>query len=216
VIDIIDFDDYDVNNAVRHVLEVTEAGNEKAAAVGERCRALNPFIDVRVHQTLIGHFLDDEQLLEELVGEAALIVDTTGSQTLARLLSDRCLANETPLIVAGLTAASYGGEVFVVSGGLCFDCFLGAQERGDIPAPPAGERSSVTPIGCRHPAFAGAGFEATELAAIAARTAVRVSAVTDYPRLSANWIVLDFRNDDHYRQGVIDVQPDCPKHKAPT
>ena len=107
------------------------------------------------------------------------------------------------------------GEILVVvSGGPCFDCFLGAQERGELPTPPAGERSSVTPIGCRHPAFAGAGFEATELAAIAARTAVRASAATEYPPLAGNWIVLDFRGGDHYREGAIGVQPDCRKHEA--
>ena len=112
-----------------------------------------------------------------------------------------------------MTAASYGGEVFVVSGGPCFDCFVGAQERGEIPQPPAGERSAVTPIGCRHPAFAGAGFEATELAAIAARTAVRGDGRNRLRPLDANWIIVDFRGGDHYRQGAIDVQGDCPKHE---
>jgi molybdopterin/thiamine biosynthesis adenylyltransferase len=213
VLDIVDWDIYDVNNTVRHVVDAVEAGNEKTALVGERCRALNPFVDVRVHQTLIGHRLDEDDLLHELTTAADVVVDTTGSQTLARLLSDRCRANGTRLVIVGLTAASYGGEVFVIGDGPCFDCFVGAQERGEIDPPPAGERSTVTPVGCRHPAFAGAGFEATELAAITARTAIRASGATEYPPLEANWIVLDFRGGEHYRQGTIDVQPDCHAHE---
>ncbi len=174
---------------------------------------MNPFIDVRVHTTLLGHRLDQEELLDELTRDATIVVDTTGSQTLARLLSDHCRAVGTPLVILGLTAASYGGEILVVRAGPCLDCFIAAEERGEIPQPPEGERSAVTPIGCRHPAFAGAGFEATELAAIAARTVVRATGATDYPALEANWIILDFRGAEHYREGRIDVQPDCHAHE---
>jgi hypothetical protein len=73
VLDIVDFDTYDVNNSVRHVIGARQAGNEKTAALGEYCRALNPFVDVRVHQTLIGTHLDDEELLDELTREAAVL-----------------------------------------------------------------------------------------------------------------------------------------------
>lgn len=215
-LDIIDFDVYDVNNTVRHVIDAGEAGNEKADLVGKRCKGMNPFVDVRVHQLLLGKTLDSPDLLDGLTRAADVIVDTTGTQTLARLLSDRCRAAGTPLVIAGLTIASHGGEVFVVADGPCFDCFVEAQQRGEIDMPPAGERSAVTPIGCRHPAFAGAGFEAAELAAITARTAIRATAATDYPPLSANWTVLDFRGEHHYREGKVDVQPDCPAHDEPS
>lgn len=212
LLEIVDVDIYDVNNAVRHVVDVAEAGGDKAELVAERCRALNPFIELRVHQTLLGHLLSQEELLDELTREATVVVDTTGSQSVARLLSDRCRAAGTPLVVVGLTAASYGGEIFVIDGGPCFDCFIDAEESDEIPKPPEGERSAVTPIGCRHPAFAGAGFEATELAAIAARTVVRATGVTSYPPLDANWIIVAFRGGEHYREGHIDVQPDCRAH----
>ena len=212
LLEVVDFDIYDVNNAVRHVVDVADAGGEKTELVAGRCRALNPFIEVRVHQTLLGHRLKEEELLDELTSEATVVVDTTGSQTVARLLSDRCRAAGTALVVVGLTAASYGGEIFVIGGGPCLDCFIDAEESGAISGPPEGERSAVTPIGCRHPAFAGAGFEATELAAIAARTVVRAAGVTAYPPLDVNWIVIDFRGGEHYREGWIDVQPDCRAH----
>jgi molybdopterin/thiamine biosynthesis adenylyltransferase len=215
VLDIVDCDIYDANNTVRHVVDLTEAGNEKTALVGERCRALNPFVDVRVHETLLGVVLDEEDLLEELVNEATVIIDTTGSQSLARLLSDRCRAAGTPLVVAGLTAASYGGEIFVIGDGACFECFVLAQEEGQVPKPPEGERSAVTPVGCRHPAFAGAGFEATELAAITARTAIRAAGVTQYPPLVANWILLNFRGDPHYQDGFAALHGGCPAHQEP-
>jgi hypothetical protein len=113
-----------------------------------------------------------------------------------------------------LTAASYGGEIFIIKDGPCLECFIDAEQRedGEIPAPPEGERSAVTPIGCRHAAFAGAGFEATELAAITARTAIRATGATEYPPFAANWIILDFRGGEHYREGTIGIQADCRAH----
>lgn len=212
-IDLVDYDIYDANNSVRHVLGVEEAGNEKTVLVAERCRDLNPFGTVNVHETMLGIFLDEENLLAELVANAAVVVDTTGSQSVSRLLADRCGAATTPLVVAGLTAASYGGEIFVIRpNGPCFECFVFAEDSGEMPAPPEGERSVVTPVGCRHPAFAGAGFEATELAAITARTTVRVTGLTDYPELIANWIVLDFRREPHYQDGTLDINARCEAH----
>ena len=62
VIELVDLDIYDVNNAVRHVLDVTDAGEQKAELLAARCRAIKPFIDVRVHETLIGHSLGDTDL----------------------------------------------------------------------------------------------------------------------------------------------------------
>jgi hypothetical protein len=63
----------------------------------------------------------------------------------------------------------------------------------------------VTPIGCRDPAFTGAGVEATELAAITARMAIRATGLTDYPSASANWIVVSFRSDPHYQEGRLEL-----------
>ena len=61
-------------------------------------------------------------------------------------LCGRCAEARRPLVVSGVTNASYGAEVFVVRpGSACLDCFITAQTDGTIPEPPAGPRSTVTP-----------------------------------------------------------------------
>src|SRR5206468_10639955 len=105
-----------------------------------------------------------------LISDVDAVVDTTGSLAVARVLARRCREHQRPLLVCGLTNASHGAEVLVVRpNGPCPDCFILAQQDGTIPEPPAGPRSRVTPIGCTSPAFSGAGFEATEAAAVVSR-----------------------------------------------
>jgi molybdopterin/thiamine biosynthesis adenylyltransferase len=212
-LDLFDDDVYDVNNSVRHVLPTTLAGTPKATAVAEACRALNPFIEVRGHQLAIGDSLAAAELLDRALETATILIDTTGAQTVARFLAEKARGVAAILIVAGLTAGSFGGDLFVVApGAACLQCFLRAQQEGTIPKPPESERSAVTPIGCRHPAFAGAGFEATELATIVSRRAIQALGTTSYPATQNNWIVLAFRAEPHFREGQLAPLPDCGLH----
>jgi molybdopterin/thiamine biosynthesis adenylyltransferase len=212
-LEIFDGDRYDVNNAVRHILPATQAGGPKAESVAEFCRSLNPFVDVRAHPLAIGDSAEANACLADLLATATVVIDTTGVQSIARFLEAKSRAAGASLIVAGLTASSYGADVFVIApGGACFDCFTRAQDEGLIPKPPAGERSAVTPFGCRHPAFAGAGFEATELAAVVARRAVQATGATLYPGTDSNWFVLDFRGGRHFHEGRLEPLPDCDRH----
>jgi molybdopterin/thiamine biosynthesis adenylyltransferase len=210
-LDLVDNDSYDVNNAVRHVLGTSHAGEPKSEAVAAMCCELNPFCDVYAHAVAIGD-REARGLVNRLLQSATLVIDTTGAQTVGRFLTERARALGVPLVVSGLTAASHGADVLVVRPeGPCLDCFSLAQERQLVPRPPEGPRSTVTPIGCRHPAFSGAGFEATELAAVTARLAVRVSRLTEYPPSDVNWVVINFRKDPHYEAGFLDVRP-CGGH----
>lgn len=204
-LDIFDCDDYDVNNSVRHVLGVELAGELKVEAVAACCGGLNPFSDVHANVLCLGDSDEAHVLLDDLVAEASLVVDTTGATTVSRFLAEKTSERAVPLIVAGLTAASHGGDVFIVTpDGPGLDHFLEAQSDGRIPTPPAGQPSEVTPIGCRDLAFSGAGFEATELAAIAARAAVRATGLTEYAASANNWIVLDFRGEPHFHEGCLE------------
>lgn len=209
-LDIFDPDYYDINNAVRHVLPTRQAGEPKAEAVAGLCRALNPFIDVRSHGHSVGASVEGNLALDEVLQTATLVIDTTGEHAVGRFVESRVTTTETPLIVAGLTAGSFGADVFVVApGGACFDCFKQAQLDGVVRLPRTGERSSVTPIGCSHPAFSGAGFEATELAAVVARRAVQQTGATSYPDSNVNWIVLNFRGEPRYDDGAIEPLASC-------
>jgi molybdopterin/thiamine biosynthesis adenylyltransferase len=213
-LDLFDDDLYDVNNnSVRHVLPTTLAGTRKATAVAEICRALNPFIEVRGHNHAIGNSLASTELLDRALETATVLIDTTGAQTVASFLAEKARGAAATLIVAGLTAGGFGGDVFVVTpGAACLHCFRRAQQEGRIPNPPESERSAVTPIGCRHPAFTGAGFEATELAAIVSRRTIQALGTTSYPPAQNNWIVLDFRATPHFREGQLAPDPDCELH----
>jgi molybdopterin/thiamine biosynthesis adenylyltransferase len=209
-LDIFDCDDYDLNNTVRHVLGGELAGEPKAEAVAAYCLRLNPFTATHGHRLCVGDSDDADALLDQLLADATVVIDTTGATTVTRYLAAKTTGAGVPLVVAGLTAASHGGDLFVVQPeGPSFEQFLEAQqEGGPIPSPPAGEPSEVTPIGCRDPAFTGAGFEATELAAITARSAIRATGLTDYPSAKANWIVISFRSDPHYQDGRLERAAD--------
>jgi molybdopterin/thiamine biosynthesis adenylyltransferase len=206
-LDIFDCDDYDLNNTVRHVLGGELAGEPKAEAVAAYRIRVNPFTAARGHRLCVGDSDDASELFDQLLAEATIVIDTTGATTVARYVAAKTTLAGLPLLVAGLTAASHGGDLFVIlPDGPSFEKFLEAQrDGGPIPAPPAGEPSEVTPIGCRDPAFTGAGFEATELAAITARSAIRATGLTDYPTAGANWIVVSFRGDPHYQEGRLEL-----------
>ena len=210
-IDVIDKDFYDVNNAVRHVSSTRYAGMDKERAVVFDARNLNPFIDVRAHRVNVGGGAPDGARLDELLAAADLVIDTTGSQSVARVLQRRCREQGKPLVLAALTAGSYGGEVAVFApDGPCFLCFVLAQDAGAVPTPAEGPRSNVTPVGCSHPAFSGAGFDATALAALAARTAVCATGKSDYPTPDYNYVIVNFRGEHPWRQGKLERRPDCP------
>lgn len=115
------------------------------------------------------------------------------------------------LVLASLTAGSYGGEVAVFRpGGPCYYCFVLGQQDGSVPRPAEGPRSNTTPVGCSTPAFSGAGFDATGLAALAARTIIRASGRCSYPALDYDYVVVSFRGEDPWRQGDLSTHPGCP------
>lgn len=208
-LDIFDCDDYDINNTVRHVLGGELAGESKADAVAAYCTRLNPFAEVHGHNLCLGDSDHAHSLLDNLAAEASLVIDTTGATTVARFLAQTTNVRNVPLIVAGLTAGSHGADVFIVSpGGPALERFFEAQHEAVIPKPPIGEPSEVTPIGCRDPAFTGAGFEASELAAVTVRSAVRATSLTAYPVSASNWIVLNFRGEPHYQEGRLEPDAD--------
>ena len=210
-IDIIDSDRYDVNNSVRHTLPPSCAGFNKARLTAFYAGELNPFVDVQGHDFTVGLGAVERARLEELVASADVVVDTTGSNAVARILQRRSADASTPLVVAGLSAGSYGAEVAVFRpGGACFECFLLAQRDDAVPEPEAAAPGPfVTPVGCSHPAFAGAGFDATQLAASVARIAVQVTAASSYPALDFDWVVMNFRNPPRWRSGRLSKHPEC-------
>jgi len=210
-LDVVDSDTYDVNNAVRHVLDPRWAGVNKAIATSIEAEALNPFVTVAPHDLHVGGGRASSEQLDVLATTADVIVDTTGSQAVARILTRRAREVGVPLVVAGLTAGSHGGEVVRFRpDGPCFWCFVLGQADGSVPAPAEGAPSATTPIGCATPAFSGAGFDAVALAALAARTTIQATGRTDYPPFDVDFVVLNFRGPHPWRQGHLEHHSGCP------
>lgn len=206
---IVDVDIVDVNNPVRHVLPVTAAGIPKARAVADYCELMNPFVTVEPKSLRIGA----SESVDDLIQGASMVIDTTGSTVVTRVLFKYCATHEVPLLVVGLTAGAYGGEVALFSpGGACPVCFELEQIDKNIPRPAEGPRSNVTPVGCSHPTFFGAGFDATELAAVATRLAISAIQATRYPKSPFDWVVLNFRREPRRIQGTLRAREDCWFH----
>lgn len=208
---IIDPDEYEANNAVRHVLPVRWTATGKARAVAAQTRQLNPFC----HASAVGLRIGSAEAATELPGLLAdhdVVIDTTGSAGVARILNRYCRTAGRTLIVVGLTTGAYGADLVVLrAGGPCWECFDDRRHDGSIPPAAAGPVSTLTPVGCAAPTFSGAGFEATELAANIARTAVRASLLTHYPPLDYDWAVLNFRQEPRWAQGRLTRTQDCQK-----
>lgn len=209
---IIDSDRYDINNAVRHELPASAAGMGKAVGVATLCEAANPFCDIRYDPRKLGETASPPATVELLSG-ATLVIETTGSAMVTRIVERYCRALEIPLLTASLTAGARGAEVLLLTPELCFGCFLDAQDNGEIEKPAVGEESLAVPVGCASATFLGAGFDATELSAVVARTAVRATGRTTYPELDYNWAVINFAQEPRWTQSLIEPNPNCPHRR---
>jgi molybdopterin/thiamine biosynthesis adenylyltransferase len=207
---IFDTDTYDVNNAPRHELAPRHAGEWKAEAMADLLRAANPFVAVKPDLLKIGSDVDaGSEFLASLNG-TALVVETTGARATTRIASRYCRATGVPLLCASLTRGSRGGDMVLLDPVHCLDCFLLAQDVGEIPKPQEGEqRALVIPVGCADPAFSGPGFDSSELASAVARMAIRITGLTSYPPLDHNWAVVNFVAEPHWQQGTLDPDPRC-------
>jgi len=212
-LDLFDGDVFEPGNAVRHVLPVTAAGRNKAEAVAEVCREINPFGKTHGIAGIIGHPNGDPAFVAELVADADLLIDTTGSHTVTRLLRRHASAVGIPVLTAALSMGGFGGRVVVLrAGGPCWDCFLLGQDTGAIPIPEEGPHHDVTPFGCSHPAASCAGFEITQLAAVTTRMAIQTLTAVPYPPLDHDWTILNFRpGGEAVTADYLEAHPGCPR-----
>lgn len=207
-LDIVDNDDYDLNNGVRHVLQANEAGRNKAQAVAELARASSPFTDAVGHDEAVGRSEGARRRVLEMVGAASVVIDATGSRNVTRLLHRICAAAGVPLISGALSPGGRGARILVLRGFRpCLDCFYSDES---IPIPDSDPVANTTPYGCSHPAASCAPFDVSELASNIARCAVRCVPRLRYPRLDFDWAVMNFcRSENRWAQGLLEPQADC-------
>jgi len=216
---LIDYDRFEANNAVRHFLGVDQFGRSKVHAVADACVRANPFCEVsgnpKVHFGLTAE-IPPLQSLYEAVADADLVVDTTGVNQLQLLVGRVAWELGKPVIVCWLTDGSWAGEVARLVPGrtACASCFLARQMDGRALIGEADPDAAVYPQGCVHPTTSGAGFEASEVVANAARLAAATLA-DRYANPQWDHAVMNFRHgpDDpgHRRFDVEPLEPsdDC-------
>jgi len=204
-----DDDHYDVNNAVRHELPAWYSGTTKSLGVAMVCQQLNPFCEVDGVTRRIGSGPDSAEAFMAALEGADVVVETTGSRALTRTVERYCRVADVPLLSASLTRGSRGGDMVLLTGDDCFDCFLAAQESGAAIKPEQAIQALVIPVGCSDPAFSGAGFDASELASAVARMAVRATGRASYRSLDHNWAVMNFIDSPRWTQGTLAPDAGC-------
>jgi len=178
-LDLIDFDRYEVNNSVRHVLGMESVGLAKTDAVAQACRRANPFCVVQPLNLQLGaakwEGASALEQVEVLLAETDAVVDTTGSHQLQRLLGRLASEAVLPFVSCWLTAGFYGAHALRIVPGrtCCILCAATAMANGGLLQAEAGPDDQVVAQGCSHPTVAGAGFDAAEAAAVTARLVVQ-------------------------------------------
>jgi molybdopterin/thiamine biosynthesis adenylyltransferase len=120
---LIDGDQLEQHNLVRHALPSGYLATNKAEATAHHLKANVPGLDVgAVAHHLDERFSDDQ--LDRLIAPADLLVIATDRRSAQRRIAARALAMDIPAVIPGLYA-DRGGEVFVQlnPGQACFRCW---------------------------------------------------------------------------------------------
>jgi len=214
---IVDFDRMEVNNSVRHALGVEWAGILKPQAVAIACRRANPFCSAEAVPVRFGDINPDQTpmaLLEQLVGEADIVVETTGIHQIEHLIGRVAWEQRKPVVSCWLTTGSWAGEVvrLMPTETMCMTCFQANQRDKKLLLGDADpDETPVAVQGCTHPTVSGAGFDAAEMAAMAARLAVQsLLPGNDYPSPEWDHAVANFRRppeDQEYARFAAEKLP---------
>jgi hypothetical protein len=216
-LNLVDFDRYEVNNAARHILGIEWSGFDKAGAVTQACRRINPFCAVEPLNVMLGAVkwagASALEQLEARLEHADVVVDTTGSHQLQRLLGRLAGDGGVPFISCWLTAGFYGAHVLRIVPGRtsCFVCAATGLADGRLLQAEAGPDEQVVAQGCSHPTVAGAGFDAAEAAAVSTRLVVQTLLPGDgYPDSPWDHAAISFRRppaDGEYPRFAVEELP---------
>lgn len=204
---LVDHDEFDINNGVRHVLPAAAAGHPKAEALADLLNSHQPFTRARAHTRAIGTDGGSLRFAAAQIQEADLVIDATGAPMVSRFLGHAAAHHRVPIVHTALLAGAEHGYVLVrrpATG--CLDHFLGGPHS---PLPPAGELPNATPYGCSHPAVSCAPFEPAALAAHAARTVAGILPTAGYEHFEGDWLIVQLRHGGTVSAGTHRPVPGC-------
>jgi sulfur-carrier protein adenylyltransferase/sulfurtransferase len=118
VLGIVDFDTVDFTNLQRQIIYATgDVGRSKLEAAAERIRAMNPDVNVQVHETR----LTSENALE-ILGGYDLVVDGTDNYPTRYLVNDACVMLGIPNVYGSIFRFDGQASVFCTKDGPCYRC----------------------------------------------------------------------------------------------
>ena len=124
---LVDMDELEVENVIRHVCGMRYVGQRKTAALADVLRDRNPQVAIReFDEDLVGW-----RGLEEEVDRASVVVVGTDNEPSRYRLNEVCVETGTPFTVGRVFTRGIGGEVYAYrpgSGG-CLACLERVLER---------------------------------------------------------------------------------------
>src|SRR5207245_5037482 len=115
---IVEFDVVDESNLQRQIIHgQSDVGRSKAESARDSIKEINPYVDVRLHETR----LDSDNVLE-IFGQYDLIVDGTDNFATRYLVNDACVLLGKPYVWGSIYRFDGQASVFWAEYGPCYRC----------------------------------------------------------------------------------------------
>ena len=124
---LVDMDDLEVENVIRHVCGLRYLGWRKTAALADVMKDRNPQVEVSMFDEDILHWSG----LRDQVGRASVVVVGTDNEPSRYRLNEVCVETRTPFTVGRVFTRGIGGEVYSYGPGRsgCLACLELVLER---------------------------------------------------------------------------------------
>ncbi|MEZ5076719.1 MAG: ThiF family adenylyltransferase [Solirubrobacterales bacterium] len=178
-------------NVVRHALDLTSVGQDKAIALETALGRVNPDVNTAAQLQNLG----DPDVIATCTADASLVIAAIGDEPLERLLCEVVLdhADPPPVILVRSLHAGAAFRVALIRPGrdACFECLREYKSKGDPKwiEVPEDELPDVYDAGCATAARPGAGLTSQTAAAFAAARALEVLECRD--REANHWLSVE-------------------------
>lgn len=171
---LIDYDDLQLENLVRHECDIGQVGLAKSIALAHRLKTISPMIEFTAIGDRFGGIASPKHLspfsdIVETLLHADLVVCATGSAAASATASG--LLNSPLLLHAWVGPGGIGGRILKeLPDGPCFECFrFHVPELGELPD---NEEAPIYPTGCGFATFTGRMYDIELVSQWAAKIAV--------------------------------------------
>ena len=180
---LVDPDFVEAGPLVRQDFDLHDIGLLKTEAVAMRVRRINPRIAVEMLPILLGATdvgltaltQANDRLVQfaEATQDYDLLISTTGTASVDRLLNEIASASARPSLFAWVLNGAWGGRIFrALPQQACYECLTHSWEQFSSPQQGPSE-TDLYARGCGFPTFTGTGFDAAAVAGLTARFAVQ-------------------------------------------